>query len=316
MRLIFAGTPELAAEILGRLISFAQVHQHEIVAVLTQADRPAGRGQKLIKSPVKVLAEQQGLSLFQPISLKAKKDPQIQETLKNLKPDLIIVAAYGLLLPQAVLDIPRFGAWNVHVSLLPRWRGAAPIQRAIEAGDTESGVCLMQMDAGLDTGNILGRKVCPIHSDDTAEILHHRLAELGSVLLLETLTELAKHEFTPGFHLPREVQNHADATYAHKIEKAEGQIDWSQPMLALHHKIMAFNPWPVCFCEWKEQVIRLWTSSPTSLRYSDPPGTFICFDQHRLGVVTGDQQLLEILTLQLPNKKVMSAREFLNGHWA
>ena len=175
MKLIFAGTPDIAARVLSGLIPYVQEHHHEIVGIFTRPDQCSGRGQHLIQSPVKQLAEKHHLPLFQPSSLNAKKDPFIQETLKNLAPDLIIVAAYGLILPQVVLDIPKWGCWNIHVSLLPKWRGAAPIQRAIEAGDEKSGVCLMQMDSGLDTGDILAQRTCPIHLTDTAEMLHDTL---------------------------------------------------------------------------------------------------------------------------------------------
>ncbi len=313
MRLLFAGTPEIAASVLKSLISDPETSQHEIVGVLTQPDRPAGRGQQILKSPVKQLAEEVGISVLQPLSLSAKKDPLIQPTLRELKADLMIVVAYGLILPAAVLEIPTFGCWNIHVSLLPKWRGAAPIQRAIEAGDTHSGVSLMQMDAGLDTGDILNQKTCPITLTDTAQTLHDRLAQLGFEALKETLSILSSSQQDPSLSLSRQPQNHDQATYAHKIEKAEGEIDWNEPMQAIHYKIMAFNPWPVCFSQMEETTFRFWTSIPTSLSDETDPGTLVKLDKHRLGVVAGDHKILELLSLQLPGKKVLSAREMLNG---
>jgi methionyl-tRNA formyltransferase len=329
MKILFAGTPDIAEKVLNGLISYATENQHEIVGALTQPDRPAGRGQKIIKSAVKLLAEAHHIPIFQPLSFNPKKDPtspEIFEQLQALKPDLMIVTAYGLILPKFLLDLPQYGCWNIHVSLLPKWRGAAPIQRAIEAGDRETGICLMQMDQGLDTGDILARKTCPILLTDTAQILHDRLAQLGLETLTETLSELEKISLkntqeSLSLSLPREIQDHTQATYAHKIDKAEGKINWQEPALEIHHKIMAFNPWPVCFSTLETsaapitpQIIRLWKSSPTETSSSFPPGTLIRFEKNKLGVVAGDQKILELLEIQLPGKKAMSMPEILNGY--
>jgi methionyl-tRNA formyltransferase len=344
MRLLFAGTPEIAEKVLAGLISYIAPlpalpfpakgeeakSPFELIGVLTQPDRPAGRGQKIMQSPVKQLAETHGIPIFQPLSLSAKKDPiayqALYQTLQDLKPDLMIVTAYGLILPRAILNLPKFGCWNIHVSLLPKWRGAAPIQRAIEAGDSETGICLMQMDAGLDTGDILVRKTCPILPSDTSQILQDKLASLGLDALCETLKKLDLARLSsvenPNARapLPAEIQDHTQATYAHKIEKAEGKIDWQQSALSIHHKIMAFNPWPVCFVEFPPkgqetpQIIRLWKSAPTSLTHSAAAGSLIQFSKNKLGVVAGDHQILELLELQLPGKKPMTIPNLLNGY--
>jgi len=233
LRIVFAGTPEFAAEHLKALLD----SPHEIVAVYTQPDRPAGRGQKLMPSPVKQLAAQHGLPVLQPPTLRA---PEAQAELAALQPDLMVVVAYGLILPQAVLDIPRLGCINSHASLLPRWRGAAPIQRAVQAGDAESGVTVMQMEAGLDTGPMLLKVSTPISAEDTGGSLHDRLARLGPPAVVEAIAGLAAGT------LKGEVQNDALATYAHKLSKDEAKLDWSRPAVELERAVRAFDPWPVC----------------------------------------------------------------------
>ena len=233
MRIVFAGTPEFAAEHLKALLD----SPYEIVAVYTQPDRPAGRGQKLMPSPVKQLAVAHDIPVFQPPTL---RNAEAQEQLAALKPDLMVVVAYGLILPQVVLDIPRLGCINSHASLLPRWRGAAPIQRAVEAGDAESGVTVMRMEAGLDTGPMLLKVVTPISADDTGGSLHDRLAAMGPPAVVQAIAGLADGS------LQGEVQDDTLATYAHKLNKDEARIDWSRPAVELERLIRAFNPWPVC----------------------------------------------------------------------
>src|SRR5690606_5561398 len=239
LRIVFAGTPEFAAAHLQALLD-AKLN---IVAVYTQPDRPAGRGQKLTPSAVKKLALQHGLPVYQPQPLRA---PEAQAELAALEADLLVVVAYGLILPQAVLDLPRLGCINSHASLLPRWRGAAPIQRAIEAGDDETGVTVMQMEAGLDTGPMLLKSRTPIGVDDTGGSLHDRLAEIGPVAVLQAIEGLAAGT------LEAEVQDDSLATYAHKLSKAEARIDWARPARELALMIRAFNPWPLAHAGWQD----------------------------------------------------------------
>ncbi|MGG4616385.1 methionyl-tRNA formyltransferase, partial [Pseudomonas aeruginosa] len=233
LRIVFAGTPEFAAEHLKALLDTP----HRIVAVYTQPDRPAGRGQKLMPSAVKSLALEHGLPVMQPQSL---RNAEAQAELAALRADLMVVVAYGLILPQAVLDIPRLGCINSHASLLPRWRGAAPIQRAMEAGDAESGVTVMQMEAGLDTGPMLLKVSTPISAADTGGSLHDRLAALGPKAVVEAIAGLAAGT------LHGEIQDDALATYAHKLNKDEARLDWSRPAVELERQVRAFTPWPVC----------------------------------------------------------------------
>ena len=229
LRIIFAGTPDFAARHLDALLSSG----HQVVGVFTQPDRPAGRGKKLMPSPVKVLAEEQGLPVFQPASLRPQENQQL---VADLNADVMVVVAYGLILPKAVLDMPRLGCINVHGSLLPRWRGAAPIQRSLWAGDAETGVTIMKMDVGLDTGDMLYKLACPITSDDTSATLYDKLADLGPQGLIETLQQLADNTAKP------EVQDDALATYAEKLSKEEARLDWSLSAAQLERYIRAFNP--------------------------------------------------------------------------
>ncbi len=301
LRIIFAGTPEFAAESLKALL---QQGEHEVIAVYTQPDRPAGRGRELKASPVKELALNRKIPVYQPASLRT---PEAQADLAELKPDLMIVAAYGLLLPKAVLETPRLGCINVHASLLPRWRGAAPIQRAILAGDRETGITIMQMDEGLDTGAMRYMERCPISTRDTGESLHDRLALLGGEALVAALDLLVKGE------LPRESQNDADATYARKLSKDEARLDWSLPAEELCRAVRAYNPVPVAFSTLAGQVVRIWQAGVADEQTTAPAGMIIGADRNGLRVAAGGGSVLQIETLQLPGGKALSVLQLLNA---
>lgn len=300
LRIIFAGTPDFAAASLAAVLNT----EHQVVAVYTQPDRPAGRGRKLKPSPVKVLAVENEIPVYQPQSL---RNEDAQQELAALDADLMIVVAYGLLLPQAVLDTPRLGCINVHASLLPRWRGAAPIHRALLAGDHETGITIMQMDAGLDTGDMLSISRCAIEATDTSGILHDRLADLGAKTLVDALDPLAAGKLTP------EKQNDADACYASKLEKQEGQLDWSNSAESLALKIRGLNPWPVAYTEFEQQTLRVWKASAEATDTSAAPGTIIEQRRDTLLVATG-QGCLALEELQLPGGKPMSVAALLNAH--
>ncbi len=302
LRIIFAGTPEFAAQALAALLKT----EHEIVAVYTQPDRPAGRGRKLTPSPVKVLAQAHGIEVRQPEKLKAEAD---QAALRELNADLMVVVAYGLLLPKAVLDAPRLGCINIHASLLPRWRGAAPIQRSIEAGDHETGVTIMQMDVGLDTGDMLSKHTTPIHADDTAQTLHDRLAQIGAEAVVETIAVLAAGTARP------EKQDDALANYAHKMSKAEAEIDWQRPAVELDRLIRAFNPWPVAQTLLGDQVLRIWQASPIDQTTNAAPGTLVAIDKQGIDVATG-KGLLRLQRVQLPGGKPLAISDLLNARHA
>ena len=302
LKIIFAGTPDFAASALESLLTTP----HQVVAVYTQPDRPAGRGRKLQPSPVKRLALEHGIEVRQPEKL---KDPQDQEALAALGADLMVVVAYGLLLPQAVLDAPRLGCINIHASLLPRWRGAAPIQRAILAGDDESGITIMQMEAGLDTGPMLHILKTPILQDDTGGSLHDRLADLGARALLESLGGIAGGSLIP------HPQDDELATYAKKLDKGEARIDWSQPAVVIDRQVRAFNPWPVAQCDYQGKAMRVWQSLPLEQATPDDsePGQVLEAGKTGIDVATGEG-VLRILNLQMPGKRAMSAADFLNAH--
>ena len=301
LRLVFAGTPDFAAVHLQALID----SQHQLLAVYTQPDRPAGRGRKLQASPVKQLAEAAAIPVFQPATL---RDPDQQETLAALAPDLLVVVAYGLILPQAVLDLPQHGCLNVHASLLPRWRGAAPIQRAIEAGDAETGITIMQMDAGLDTGDMLATGRVPIGRETTAASLHDALAAAGAPLLLQVLDDLA------GFQRRARKQDDSQATYTDKILKAEAALDWSRDAAELDRAIRAFNPFPVCYSSLDGERIRIWGAKPAgSAQLQEPAGTILRADRDGILVNCGRGQL-SIQRLQLPGARALGVEEVLNAH--
>ncbi len=300
LRLVFAGTPEFAATHLQALIN----SPHEIQAVYTQPDRPAGRGRQLKPSAVKSLAIANNLQVFQPVTL---KDESVQAQLKNINADLLIVVAYGLLLPKAVLEIPRLGCINVHASLLPAWRGAAPVQRAIEAGDQESGVTVMQMDEGLDTGNILLQKICAINPFENSGELLVGLASLGSEALIETLDLLEKNKLTAI------LQDNAKASYAHKITKAEAELDWNLSSEVLANKVRAFNPWPVATMSFQNQVCRVWRAVALTETTQQAVGTMVAATKEGIDIQCG-QGMLRILELQLPGKKIQAAADFVNAY--
>jgi len=300
LKIIFAGTPEFAATSLQALIDQGK---HQVIAVYSQPDRPAGRGQKLLPSPVKKVALEHQIPVYQPLSLKT---PEAQEELKALGADLMVVAAYGLILPKAVLDTPRLGCINVHASLLPRWRGAAPIQRAIAAGDQETGITIMQMDVGLDTGAMLHKLRTEIQPDDTGGSLHDRLAELGAQALLESLENLTERQARA------EPQDDSLATYAHKLDKDEARIDWRRPASEVARLVRAFNPWPVAFTEDQGERIRIWSAEVVSGSADQPAGTILARERDGVVVACG-QDALKITQLQLPGARAMSVADFING---
>ncbi|MFL4556923.1 methionyl-tRNA formyltransferase [Yersinia kristensenii] len=299
LRIIFAGTPDFAARHLGALLS----SQHQIVGVFTQPDRPAGRGNKLTPSPVKVLAEQHNIPVFQPKSLRPEEN---QHLVADLNADIMVVVAYGLILPAPVLVMPRLGCINVHGSLLPRWRGAAPIQRSLWAGDAKTGVTIMQMDVGLDTGDMLHKIECDIQPEDTSATLYDKLAQLGPQGLLVTLQQLAEGRAQP------EVQDEAQVTYAEKLSKEEAKLDWSLSAVQLERCIRAFNPWPVSYFVVDEQPIKVWQAQVLATVDNVAPGTIIQADKHGIQIATADG-VLNITQLQPAGKKAMSAADLLNS---
>jgi len=298
LRLIFAGTPDFAAAPLRSLVK----HGFRPLAVLTQPDRRAGRGLKLQASPVKQTAAELEIPVFQPESLKT---PEFLAWLRQHQADLVIVVAYGLILPQAVLDLSRFGCWNIHASLLPRWRGAAPIQRAIEAGDSQSGVCIMQMDAGLDTGGILAKSSISLVNGETGGSLHDKLASLGADCLLQCVQQLQAGQ------LPKAVpQSTEGISYAHKLAKAEAEIKWNEAAVQLERRIRAFNPWPVCWCDIAHERCRIWMAGAEPLMHSRPAGEVLQADADGIVVACGEGQL-RITQIQRPGGRTLSAQEFL-----
>jgi methionyl-tRNA formyltransferase len=300
LSIVFAGTPEFSVPALQALLHSA----HRVVAVYTQPDRPAGRGQQLAMSPVKQCALQHRLPVEQPVSL---RDPAALQRLKGYGPDLMVVVAYGLLLPQAVLDVPRLGCVNIHASLLPRWRGAAPIQRAILAGDRATGVAIMQMEAGLDTGPVLLERTVAIGERETAGSLHDRLAEAGAGALIEALGQLVQ-----GTAAPR-AQPGTGATYAHKIRKEEADIDWSKSAVEIDRQVRAFNPWPVAQTRWQGQQLRVWEAQPLARAAAAVPGTVLGSSPDGIDVATADG-VLQLTRVQLAGRKALCAAQFVNAH--
>jgi methionyl-tRNA formyltransferase len=298
MRVVFAGTPDFSVPILQALLD----SRHKVVAVYTQPDRPAGRGRKLHPSPVKQLALQHGIPVYQPAKLTSS---EAQRELAALAPDLMVVVAYGLILPQAVLDLPTRGCVNLHASLLPCWRGAAPIQRAILAGDSESGVCLMQMEAGLDSGPVLAEVRTAITADDTGGSLHDRLSRMAADLLARHLDDLEVGA------LAAAVQDESLVTYASKLDKSEAAIDWRQDAEQLERQVRAFNPWPVAQAKYQGQTLRIWSAKAVEGAGGEP-GSVANAGKQGIDVVCGSG-CLRLLTVQLPGGKPLSAADFLNA---
>jgi len=299
LRIVFAGTPDFAATHLRALLA-ANI---DVVAVYTQPDRPAGRGKKLSPSAVKQVALEHDLPVYQPANFKQQEDI---DALAALKPDLMVVVAYGLLLPQAVLDIPRLGCINSHASILPRWRGAAPIQRAIEAGDTETGVTVMQMEAGLDTGPMLKVVKTPIMPSDTGGSLHDRLMQIGSDAVVDVVQQLN------GGPLVGQVQDDTLSCYAKKLSKQEALIDWRQPAVNVIQKIRAFNPFPMCYTLLGDDRIRVLQAQVQSQPHSALPGTILSVNNMGVVVACGEMAIA-IEQVQLPGKKPMLIKDVING---
>jgi methionyl-tRNA formyltransferase len=301
LRVVFAGTPEFAVPCLG---ACAQPGI-DIVAVYTQPDRPAGRGRKLSPSPVKEAALQRGLRVEQPENFRST---EARGVLAGLAPDLMVVVAYGLILSQRVLDIPRFGCWNVHASLLPRWRGAAPIQRAVLAGDAESGVCLMQMEKGLDSGPVITRAAATLAADETGGSLHDRLSALGATLLAAGLAALVHTRQRPA----AETQPEAGIEYAHKLDKAEAVIDWRHPAAQIERQVRAFNPWPVAEAEIGGERLRIWSALALAGGSGAAPGSLVAAGRDGLDIATGDG-LLRVLEVQRAGGRRLPVRDYLNA---
>jgi methionyl-tRNA formyltransferase len=301
LNVIFAGTPEFAIPALQALLA----SPHKVCAVYTQPDRPAGRGRQLTPSPIKKSALQHQLPVYQPLTL---KDAQEQQRLQALQADVMIVVAYGLLLPPAVLATPRYGCLNIHASLLPRWRGAAPIQRAILAGDTETGITIMQMDAGLDTGAILYQVPCSINPQTTSALLHQRLAELGAPTLLKTLADIEHNSLQPI------AQNATQATYAAKITKEEAQFNWQLDATLLERQVRAFNPWPVAFTHFQNDLLRIWQAEALPLTCANEAlaGVLLAVHKDSFDVMTGNG-ILRIFEVQLPGTRRLQVVDFLNA---
>ena len=299
LRIVFAGTPEFAALHLAALLS----SEHEVIAAYTNPDRPAGRGKKLTASAVKNLALEHNIPVYQPENFKSD---EAKQALVDLNADIMVVVAYGLLLPQAVLDTPKLGCINVHGSILPRWRGAAPIQRSIWAGDAQTGVTIMQMDIGLDTGDMLKVTTLPIEATDTSTSMYSKLAELGPVSLIDCLADIAEGKTVPV------KQDDTLANYAKKLSKEEARIDWNDDATHIERCVRAFNPWPMSHFEVAENSIKVWQSRADVQNSDKPAGTILQADKSGIYVVTGNGVLV-LEQLQVPGKKAMSVQDILNA---
>ncbi|GGI88527.1 methionyl-tRNA formyltransferase [Legionella impletisoli] len=299
LKIVFAGTPEFALPSLSALWN----SHHHLIAVYTQPDRPAGRGRKLQASPVKEWAINQNIPVYQPLNFKRQEEI---ETLAALAPDVMVVIAYGLLLPCSVLAIPRLGCINVHASLLPKWRGASPIQHAILHGDLESGVTIMQMDKGMDTGDMLTTTPCTISEIETAATLHDKLAKLAIEPLLNTLDQLAEGTMNAT------IQDHNSATYAPKIKKEDARIYWDESAAIIDRKIRAFNPWPVAYTHIEDTILRIHQAQIIPEKSQQPPGTILKLNKEGMTVATSDNVLL-VKRIQFPGGKAMNVSDWLNA---
>ncbi|GEM76262.1 methionyl-tRNA formyltransferase [Vibrio sagamiensis] len=302
LRIVFAGTPDFAARHLAALLS----SEHEVIAVYTQPDRPAGRGKKLTASPVKTIALEHDIPVYQPQNFKSD---EAKQELADLNADIMVVVAYGLLLPQIVLDTPKLGCINVHGSILPRWRGAAPIQRSIWAGDEETGVTIMQMDIGLDTGDMLSIATLPIEATDTSAIMYEKLAQLGPNALIECLADIAAGKAKPV------KQDDALANYAQKLSKEEARINWSDDAEHIERCVRAFNPWPMSHFMAADNSIKVWQSRVVDQSSDQPAGTILQADKTGIYVATGNGTLV-LEQLQVPGKKAMPVQDILNSRSA
>lgn len=303
LRIIFAGTPDFAAHHFNALIRA----KHQVVGVFTKPDRPTGRGNKLRPSPAKQLAKWHNIPIFQPSSLRKSEGEECVAALKVLKADVMVVVAYGLILPAAIMDLPRLGCINVHGSLLPRWRGAAPIQRALCAGDDQTGVTIMQMDSGLDTGAMLHKAICTIKHDDTSGSLYKKLAQIGPDVLLRTLEQLA------GGCATAELQDNSLATYADKLSKNEARLNWRLPAAQLERYIRAFNPWPISYFPLSGQPIKVWAATVNERQMSScVPGTIVAAGKAGIHVATGEG-ILTLTQLQPAGKKIIPVKDLLNS---
>ena len=300
MKIVFMGTPDFAVPTLEALYQ----SRHEVAAVVTQPDKPKGRGKAMAMPPVKEKALEYGIPVYQPV--RVRKDEAFFEELTKIQPDVIVVIAFGQILPERILNLPKYGCINIHASLLPKYRGAAPIQWAVINGDEVSGVTTMQMDVGLDTGDMLHKLSCPIAAQDTSASLYDKLAELGPQGLLETLTQLADGSTQP------EVQDEALVTYAEKLSKEEARIDWSLSAAQLERCIRAFNPWPMSWLEIDEQPVKVWQASVIAETSGAEPGTIVAAGKQGIQVATGNG-ILNLESLQPAGKKAMSAQDLLNS---